>query len=235
MKKAILFDLDETLLAMDQEQFERAYFLALAKLLVDFNIPLATSLPVLKQSVWAMIQNQGLITNEHVFWAEFESGLNLSKMTVMPTIEKFYQQKFKELQPFTTCLPLSALIIQTLKSKGYRLILATNPLFPMTATYQRLAWANLNPTDFELITTYENSHYAKPNPAYFTEILTKQNLTATDCLMIGNSVEEDLAALKVGIDCYLITNELDQSLASELKQLNLAELSELIKAWPELS
>ena len=78
-------------------------------------------------------------------------------------------------------------------------MLATNPLFPPTATQSRIRWAGLTPEDFEFITTYDNSSFCKPNPDYYREILGKLNLNAGECLMVGNDVGEDMIARTLGM------------------------------------
>lgn len=84
--------------------------------------------------------------------------------------------------------------------------LATNPIFPMAATETRIRWAGLEPSDFILVTAYENSWYCKPNPAYYREILEKLNLEPEECLMVGNDVTEDMAAAKIGMNVFLLTD-----------------------------
>ena len=54
------------------------------------------------------------------------------------------------------------------------------------ATY----WAGLKPEDFELYTTYENTGYCKPNPKYYQDILERLDLTAQECMMVGNDIYE---------------------------------------------
>ena len=95
-----------------------------------------------------------------------------------------------------------------LKSKGYRLIVATNPLFPEIATMSRIQWSGLDSHLFDEITTYEDYHYAKPNIKYYQEILEKFNIDPKDCLMVGNDAQEDLVVRELGIPTYLITDHL---------------------------
>lgn len=92
------------------------------------------------------------------------------------------------------------------KKKGYRVVLATNPLFPAIATQTRIGWAGLTPEDFELYTTYENSGFCKPNPEYYKEILGKLQLSPEECVMIGNDVSEDMIAKDLGMKVFLITD-----------------------------
>jgi HAD superfamily hydrolase (TIGR01549 family) len=99
-------------------------------------------------------------------------------------------------------------VIKFLKSKGYRLILATNPIFPRIATEQRIKWAGLDINDFEFVTTYENSSFSKPNLKYYLEILEKNDCKVENCLMVGNDVAEDMIINKLGVDVFLLTRDL---------------------------
>jgi FMN phosphatase YigB (HAD superfamily) len=98
--------------------------------------------------------------------------------------------------------------VTKLKEKGYRVVLATNPLFPSIATESRIKWAGLEPSDFELFTTYENYHYCKPNPKYYFEILEKLGVEPKDCMMIGNDVTEDMMTKDFGMQVFLLTGSL---------------------------
>ena len=86
-------------------------------------------------------------------------------------------------------------------------VLATNPLFPHTATENRMRWAGLKPEDFSFYTTYENSRYCKPNPKYYEEILQKLNLKPEECIMVGNDFGEDIVPTeKLGMQGFLLTD-----------------------------
>jgi HAD superfamily hydrolase (TIGR01549 family) len=99
-------------------------------------------------------------------------------------------------------------LIKAVKDKGLRVALATNPLFPSTATEQRIAWAGLSPKDFELFTTYENSHFCKPNTNYYLEIMEKLGVKPEECLMVGNDVGEDMIVESLGSQVFLLTDNL---------------------------
>ncbi|MBO5926473.1 MAG: HAD family hydrolase, partial [Clostridia bacterium] len=96
--------------------------------------------------------------------------------------------------------------VDKIKSKGLRVALATNPVFPRIATQKRISWAGLDYTDFELCTTYENSKYSKPNLNYYKEILTKLNVKAEECLMIGNDVSDDMVVKNLNMKVFLLTD-----------------------------
>jgi FMN phosphatase YigB (HAD superfamily) len=120
--------------------------------------------------------------------------------------DEFYRTEFQKVKDSVGFSPLAAVIVSTLKAKGYLLALATNPLFPRHATLSRVRWAGLDAEDFALVTTYENSSYCKPNPQYYLEILDKLGRAPADALMIGNDVEEDACAAQAGLAVRLVTD-----------------------------
>ena len=201
-----LFDLDGTLLPMDQEVFTTAYF----KLLAAKIAPRGYDPEKLVAGIWegtaAMVQNDGSRTNEEAFWKKFAGIFGEKVLEDKPLFEDFYQNEFNDVARVCGCTPKAAELIEQLKRQGYRLVLATNPLFPEIATRNRIAWAGLRPEDFELITTYENSRYCKPNPAYYKEILEKLGCVAQECVMVGNDVTEDMAAALLGMKVFLLTD-----------------------------
>ncbi|MBR2432592.1 MAG: HAD family hydrolase, partial [Clostridia bacterium] len=93
-----------------------------------------------------------------------------------------------------------------IKDMGYRVVLATNPVFPMAATERRIKWAGLSKDDFELVTTYENCRFCKPNLDYYRDIVSELGVSSEECLMVGNDVSEDMITERLGMKVFLLTN-----------------------------
>ncbi len=206
MIKAILFDMDGTLLPMDLELFIKTYMGGLGQKVASLGMDPEPVLKALWKGTGAMVQNDGSMTNEERFWTTFAALLGDQILQYQSDFDDFYDKGFEVTRPSVTTNPQVRPIIDDLKARGLRLIIATNPLFPAAAQYNRVKWAGLDRNDFELITTYENSHYCKPNPAYYQEILDKQGLTADEVIMIGNDAREDTAAVQLGIPVFLVTD-----------------------------
>ena len=68
----ILFDLDGTLLPMDQDEFVRAYFKLLAKKLAGHGYDPEALLGNIWAGVEAMVKNTGECNNEEAFWRTFD-------------------------------------------------------------------------------------------------------------------------------------------------------------------
>ena len=202
----VLFDLDGTLLPMDQELFLKAYLGGLCKKLA----PLGYDPKAVTDGIWkgtgAMVGNDGAQTNEAVFWQVFCSLLGEGTRKDEPVFEDFYRNEFQKVAEVCGNNPAAKELIEGLKAKGLRLVLATNPLFPAIATHSRVRWAGLEPEDFAYITTYENSSRCKPNPDYYREILDKLGLQTEECVMVGNDAQEDGAAAALGLPVFLLTD-----------------------------
>ncbi len=202
----VLFDLDGTLLPMEQEAFVKAYFGGLAKKAA----PRGYNPGKLMKSIWAgteaMVGNTGAKTNEAVFWDLFAGIYGEAAREDEAMFARFYQEEFQQIQAVCGFQPQARELISLLQEKGLRLVLATNPIFPAIATESRIRWAGLTPSDFVWYTTYENSHYCKPNPAYYREILDRLQLDPAECLMIGNDVTEDMVAQQLGMQVFLVTD-----------------------------
>lgn len=228
MLRAIFFDLDCTLLPMDQEKFIYRYF----SRLTDYLAHLGYDQKAVKQHIWngtlAMEQNDGTRTNEQVFWDYFTNAYGGAALEHQRVFEEFYRTDFQLVKEVCAVQPASRQVVDILKKKGYPLILATNPLFPAIATKSRVRWAGLDPEDFVHITTYENASYAKPNPAYYQEILDRLVLRAEECLMVGNDAKEDMAAEQVGMRVFLLTNLLINSDNLDISRYPQGDFPELL-------
>ena len=206
MLKAVLFDLDGTMLPMDQDQFTKGYFKLLARKL----IPHGYEPESLVQAIWhgtkAMVKNDGSRTNEQAFWDDFSVTFGEKARADEALFREFYAEDFEQARQLCGFDPKAAVIVRFLKERGCRVALATNPIFPAVATEARIRWAGLEPADFELYTTYENIGYCKPNPEYFQVVAQRLELKPEECLMVGNDVEEDMVAQETGMKVFLLTD-----------------------------
>ena len=228
MTKAILFDLDGTLLPMDQEVFVKDYLGRMAIFLAPHGYDPQSLIKAVWAGTGAMVKNDGKALNEDVFWYVFNSILGRDAKQDLALFEEFYRTEFQKAKDSCGFNPAAVEAIRQIKDMGYRLILATNPLFPAIATYSRIRWAGLNPEDFELVTTYENSRFCKPNPDYYREILGKIALDGSQCLMVGNDVGEDMVAQKLGMKTFLLTDCLINKTAEDITQYPNGSFPELL-------
>lgn len=206
--KAVLFDLDGTLLPMDQDLFIKAYLGGLVSVLAPRGYDPKMIAGALMKSTDAMIANDGSKTNEEVFWDSFSAILGDSVRGEEDNLRAFYEGDFQKIKGVCGYNPEAKALVETLKAKGVKIILATNPLFPAIATESRIRWAGLSPEDFALYTTYESSRYCKPNTKYYEAILSQLGLSAEECVMVGNDTGDDMVAKELGMGVFLLTDDL---------------------------
>ena len=208
MLKAVFFDLDGTLLPMDQDLFVENYFILLAKKFASFGYEPNALIKAITHATEAMVKNNGFHTNEVVFWNDYTNSFGPQARSHETLFTDFYKKEFQKLKDICGFNYNSAKIVRDLKEQGIRVALATSPIFPAIATESRIRWAGLEPEDFEFFTSYENIGYCKPNLAYYRELLNRMKLSPHECVMVGNDVDEDMVADQLGIKVFLMTENL---------------------------
>lgn len=204
--KAVLFDLDGTLLPMNQEEFANGYFGALSSALEPYGYNKKELISAVWTATKAMVLNDGSTTNEKAFWKKFSEIYGPKVKDDEPHFDAFYKDGFDIVKQSCGYTEKAKLAVDILKEKGIRIILATNPIFPKTATESRIKWAGLEKEDFEYFTYYENSSHCKPNTEYYKDIMRECDLNPKECLMVGNDVSEDMVSQKIGMDVFLLTD-----------------------------
>lgn len=202
----ILFDLDGTLLPMDQDAFTKGYFQLLAAKLAPHGYEPKQLVEAIWAGTKAMVKNTGAQSNEEVFWKQFSAIYGAEVLADKPLFDSFYRDDFQKSKAFCGYNPKAAETVRALKAMGYRIALATNPIFPAIATESRICWTGLAPSDFELYTTYENTSYCKPNVDYYWDILRRMDRKPEECLMVGNDATEDMVAETIGMQVFLLTD-----------------------------
>jgi len=225
MPLTLLFDLDDTLLDTNLEAFVPAYFQAFTQHLENRVLPTV----VLR----SLIHGMGLMnesedpthTLRDVFESDFYTLVGIPREDLIDEIEDFYDRVFPTLRKYTRQMPEAVQLIDWALGCGYRVAIATDPLFPREATYQRLHWAGFTPEQFELVSTFEDFHFTKTQPAYYAEVLGGLGWPDGPVLMVGNDVQRDLIpAHRLGLKTYFIDGEAGSSPGFEAGRGRLEDL-----------
>ena len=203
--KAILFDLDGTLLDVDLNQFIPGYLKLLANSVAHLIPPKKMIPAILKASEFVNL-NDGKITNLEAFSNAFFPVEGYEKDDIQPLFDKFYEDDFKKLKKFTKKKPEARKVIQTAFNKDYKVVIATTPVLPLTAIEQRLDWAGIGDFPYELITSIENTSATKPNLLYYHLIFKYLNLSAKECIMVGDE-DKDMVCAKLGSQTFLVNSQ----------------------------
>jgi HAD superfamily hydrolase (TIGR01662 family) len=207
MLRAVLLDLDDTLLDTNMERFLSLYFKALGRRMSQFVAPDELVRMLLASTRVMMNNHDPTITNQQALDADFFPRLGYSEALVRPVIQAFYEEDFPALKRYTRPRSQARPLVQALFDGGYDVVIATNPLFPRRAIEHRLDWAGVLDFPFKLITSYENSHFCKPNPRYYQEILDELDCRPEEAIMVGDDLENDIEpASQLGLRTYWIMN-----------------------------
>jgi len=204
--KYLLCDLDGTLINFNLSEFVTRYLDLLHKYFSAYswseNVPLW-----ILEGTDLMLKNDGRKSNQDLFLEYFSAKSGLDRDVVWRKFISFYQNDFDQIRNITSQKPEAIDFIQKAVRKGYRIIIATQPIFPEIAIKKRLNWAGLANIPLELITDISTMHAAKPSPVYFQQIIMLLNAEPSDCMMIGNEAETDMAAVATGIPAFLLVED----------------------------
>ena len=204
--RAICFDLDGTLLPMDLDAFMRSYFNAIYDFVTGKGLDAGAFMERFNAGVRAMAGHTDGRTNAKAYWEAFGTCADQGRDFWEPLLNEFYEGPFGELGRDVQPNPAAAQAVEELAAKGYPLVLATMPMFPLPAVRWRLRWAGINPDVFARITHYENSTAVKPRGLYYAENLAALGASGPDVLMVGNNTVEDLAFADLGAEVFLVTD-----------------------------
>ena len=235
MLNTIMFDLDGTLLPMTQKNFLEAYFREIAVKFAALGLDAEKSVPAVWAGTKAMLKNDGTVCNADRFWAEFSSfcgGLEDRLADIEAETDLFYSDEFNRVRDVIEPTEVPRRLVCSLRDKGYTAVLATNPLFPAQAVASRLGWIGLAPEDFVLLTNYKNSRFCKPNLNYFRDIFSVLNTAPEQCMMVGNTVSEDMCAALLGCSTYLVTDYLENPDGLDFSIYQQGSLADF-EAWAE--
>ena len=229
--KAVFFDLDGTLLPMDLGEYTRGYF----KLLLDEMAPVlpdaAGFMAMMNDGVAAMLQSDGQTTNAERFWTRCAAHYDARTLDrIIARMEGFYIGAFRSTAALCRFDPRARIAVETAKKRGFRTVLATNPVFPAVATEIRMGFMGLSPRDFCCVTSYENSRFCKPDVRYYKEIADRLGLDPADCVMVGNDTTDDLSAAALGMPVFLRTDDLINAGNKDISALPHGDYSDMI-AW----
>ncbi|HZL06963.1 MAG TPA: HAD family hydrolase, partial [Coriobacteriia bacterium] len=167
--RAVLFDLDGTLLDIDLQGFIKRYFGALR------TVPLGDAAGSLDPNAIvraiiaatdAMMAVHPGIANLDAFRQSFGRLTGLSFDALWPAYERFYAEVFPLLREEAGPAPGARRAVETAQGLGLQVAVATNPIFPRVAVDHRIRWAGLDDVAFDVVTTYEEMTACKPHGAY---------------------------------------------------------------------
>ncbi len=207
----LLFDLDDTLIDTNIDAFIPVYFKKLSAFMAAHVLPEQFIHTLMIATGFMYASDRVDQTLEQVFSANFYHHFGKTQPELAADLEKFYDEEFPRLNGVTNPRPVAVDLVKWAFAQGWKISIATDPLFPRKAILHRLRWAGLAPEEypFTLISDFEHFHFAKASVAYFPEFLVRSGWQDDDSLiMIGDSIERDIIpARKAGIPAFWLKTE----------------------------
>ena len=194
MPTTLLLDLDDTLLETNMDAFIPAYFKTLSSALAEKVAP-EVMISALTGGTKAMMVNlDPALTLREVFDAHFFPKLGINRTAIQTAIDRFYDEIFPTLGSLTKTIPEAVRLVDWAFAQGCRVVIATNPFFPLKAVQHRLRWAGLPPEKypFALVTSYETFHFSKETVAYYPEVLAQLGWPEDPAVMVGDDIDREV-------------------------------------------
>jgi HAD superfamily hydrolase (TIGR01549 family) len=208
MLKAVLFDIDNTLILYDEARFLQSYFPMVADRFKDI-IPTDRFADKLMQATLVMHQNDGSMTNRERFLGAFCQDRDWSRDDIWSRFENFYLEDWDKLKDAVKIPDHTRDVFRIIGRKGLKIVIATNPIFPQIAQMKKLEWAGLGDIHAALVTNIDNMSFCKPQLGYFRQICQEIDEKPGDCLMVGDDPANDMVAAKIGMKTYQTIDSLD--------------------------
>jgi len=203
--EAVWFDLDGTLVQVDMQVFVPAYLQRLSARLAALADPRTTARILREAVMQILLTPAGEQTLEELLLDSLQERLGIHPDQYRQGLAAFCREDLAELSPLVKAHLRTRELLEACLARGWRLVLATNPIFPRAVIEARLAWGGLADLPFEIITSYETARCCKPHLAYFQGLLDALELPPDACLMVGNDTQHDLAASRAGVPTCLLT------------------------------
>lgn len=185
MIKAIIFDLDNTL--VDFMLMKERAVDAAVHAMVDSGLRMTQF--EAKDKISAIYKREG-IEYQQVFdeLLKTEYG-EIDYKIISAGIVAYRTAREAALKPYPKVFPT---LIELIKM-GIKLAIVSDA--PSSEAWLRLSYLNFHHL-FDVIITYDESLERKPSPAPFNLALSRLNLKAEECLMIGDWAERDVVGAK---------------------------------------
>ena len=203
MLKAVLFDVDNTLIYFDELTFYKKYLSQVSQVFADI-MPFDLFQKKLLSATQALMDNHGKMSNAEYFMNIFCKGFDAQRDQIWKRFMRFYEREYDQFQTLVS-LPkgISEVFLQ-LKKENLKLVIASNPIWPLDVQMKRLSWAGLGDFHFDLVTHIENMSYCKPRIEYYKEICLKMDERPEACLMVGNDPINDMIVATIGMRTFLV-------------------------------
>jgi len=168
-----LFDLDDTLI--NTAVYEKIYPYVIKKIRLQFKLT--------EEMLDKEAEKMGLKRNKYGHWdtGELCKGLDM--------LDMYYQELERAIEVDSFVDEKALYLVSNLKMRGKRIGIVSNSMHRTIQTYlKKYGLARY----VDLVFSSDDAGCHKDQDKYWSQFLTKFNLKASECLMCGDNVEEDI-------------------------------------------
>jgi FMN phosphatase YigB (HAD superfamily) len=207
MLKAVLFDVDNTLIFFDELKFYKIYLLQVSQVFADM-MPFDLFQEKLLSATQSLMDNHGGKSNAEYFMNVFCKGFEGERDEIWGRFMRFYEREFNQFQRLVSVPKGIRQIFLQIQKRNLKLVIASNPVWPLDVQMKRLSWADLGDLHFDLVTHLENMSFCKPRIEYYEEICKRVDERPESCLMVGNDPMNDMIVATIGMKTFLVVDPL---------------------------
>lgn len=198
MIQAVLFDLDDTLIARRAWAVELAFSAQALRRMRGLGSPWAV-LRAGKAAVRVAKSAHGAPTNLQAMADSFARSLGCDAADALARLQTLAEEDFGRLGWGFRPVPGAQGSVAAAAAAGLQVALVTNPTTPEALVRWRLRWVGLDQAPWALVTHAGNMAATKPMPAFYEAVLRALALPGEACLMVGDDARRDGAAREVGM------------------------------------
>lgn len=207
MLKAVVFDMDDTLLDINLSAFIAVLARDESSLLAQ--IGRRNPLSMFAAYTAAMLDlnradRDNECTNRELFDTAIErrGGVVLSDPVIADALAVYEREVLPDRNDaIIGARPMEGAqrALEAVLDRGLRIALLTNPSFGAACIECRMGWAGILDAPFELVTTMENTRRVKPSADYYRDALDVLGLAPEEALMVGNDPKRDFPSPDIGL------------------------------------
>lgn len=210
MIKAVLLDLDDTLVRTDGQ----AVFAQHMRLISPYVADVARPEAFVTQALVAMQASRDNIdpttTIGEAFYRTLHKQLGCPPNSLVPIFQRFYENGMNDRRLSVWPQPGASELLNWLFERGYVVVVAADPALHRQTIQQYLRLGGLPSHDlpFSLSGGLDSIHFSKPHPHYFEEILARIDVKPDEALMVGDHWQSDIkAAARTGLNTFWVTEQ----------------------------
>jgi len=203
MFRAVLFDLDGTLLDMDGDAFLEDYIDKLADFLHPWIVKERFTSALWSAAVGALASGHSGQSNRDVLIKSLSDTLSVDPQPLRDHIDQFNETRSALVMPGGHPRNGARRAVEAAHVLGMKIAVATTPIYGLPVVMDRLARADVADMPWDLIAS-DSFCSTKPYPAYYHEVANFLGVNPDQCLMVGDDAFNDLAARATGMATYYV-------------------------------